>query len=226
MPKIVDLSGKRFGRLVVIEENGRAKNGAKIWRCVCDCGNAHFVTTGNLLSGSTQSCGCYRKEYETDLQCKHGKSNTRLHGIWRGMKGRCYSPRNRSYKNYGGRGIVLCVEWEHNFMNFYSWAMQNGYDDTKSIDRIDVNGNYCPENCRWVDDDIQANNKRNNQKLTAFGETRTLSEWARITGIDRKTISDRISKLHWPVEEALSVKTRVSYDHRRNKEKCVNDRSD
>ena len=111
-------------------------------------------------------------------------------------------------------------------MNFYSWAMQNGYDDTKSIDRIDVNGNYCPENCRWVDDDIQANNKRNNQKLTAFGETRTLSEWARITGIDRKTISDRISKLHWPVEEALSVKTRVSYDHRRNKEKCVNDRSD
>lgn len=225
MPKIVDLTGQKFGRLTVISEAGRAKNGAKKWRCLCDCGNEHFVITGNLLNNSVRSCGCYRKEYVRNKNYVHGKSQTRLHGIWRGIKQRCFNPNENCFDSYGGRGITICKEWKDDFQAFYDWAINNGYADNLSIDRIDVNGNYEPSNCRWADNKTQANNKTSSNLLTMNGETHTVSEWAEITGIDRKTISDRIARFGWSAERALTVKARVTYEHRRNKTKCVNARS-
>ncbi len=225
MPKIVDLTGQRFGRLLVLHmEEKRAKNGMKIYHCLCDCGKEHYVTTNNLLNGSTNSCGCYRKEYVADKNYVHGKSKTRLHGIWRGIKDRCLNQNNSRFNLYGGRGITICKEWKDDFQAFYDWSMKNGYADNLSIDRIDVNGNYEPSNCRWADDKTQANNKTTSVLLTMNGETHTISEWAGIVGIDRKTISDRITRFGWSAEKALTVKARVTYDHRRNKEKCVNAR--
>lgn len=225
MPKIVDLTGQRFGRLTVICEAGRAKNGSKKWRCLCDCGNEHFVTTGNLTNGSTNSCGCYRKEYVSDKNYVHGKSHTRLNSIWRGMKKRCFNQNDSRFNLYGGRGITVCKEWKDDFQAFYDWAMNNGYTDNLSIDRIDVNGNYEPSNCRWADSKTQSNNKSTSFLLTMNGETHTVSEWAEIVGIDRKTISDRITRFGWSAEKALTVKARTTYDHRRNKTECVNARS-
>ncbi|MBU9728066.1 hypothetical protein [Diplocloster modestus] len=149
----------------------------------------------------------------------HGKSSTRLHGIWRGMKMRCYNKKSSSYDRYGERGIRVCAEWKDDFKVFYDWSIRNGYDDTKSIDRIDVNGNYSPDNCRWVDEITQANNKRNNNIVIAHGEAHSLSEWSRISGIDRKTLSDRIRKLGWTLEKALEIEPRDTYDHRGNKAK-------
>lgn len=223
MRKIMDLTGQRFGRLIVIGEAGRAKNGAKRWRCLCDCGNEHFVITGNLLNSSTRSCGCYRKECTASKNYVHGKSQTRLHRIWRGMKKRCFNPNEKCFNLYGGRGITVCEDWKNDFQSFYDWAIKNGYDDSLSIDRINVNGNYEPSNCRWADNKIQSNNKTTSFLLTMNGETHTVSEWAKIVGIDRKTISDRITRFGWSAEKALTVKARITYDHRRNKAECVND---
>lgn len=217
MPKIIDLTGERFGRLTVISLSGRANNGAKIWKCICDCGKEHFATTGNLLSGSTKSCGCYHKEMISEMNYKHGLSKHRLHGIWRGMEQRCCNPKSKSFEHYGGRGITICKEWVSDFENFYNWAIANGYDEFKSIDRIDVNGNYEPSNCRWVNSEIQANNKRNNNKITFQGETHTITEWSRILHIDRKTISDRIFKLGWSPERALKVGVRKNNECGGNK---------
>ena len=203
MPKMVDLTGEHIGRLTVVSLSGRAGNGAKLWKCICDCGKEHFATTGNLLSGSTKSCGCYRKEIVSEKNYKHGLSKNRLHGIWRGMKQRCCNPRSKDFEHYGGRGITICRKWMCNFENFYNWAIANGYDESKSIDRIDVNGNYEPDNCRWADYEIQANNRSNNNKITFRGEIHTIAEWSSILHIDRKTISDRIHKLGWSPEKAL-----------------------
>lgn len=205
MPKKVDLTGQRFGRLRILGESGRADNGAKVWRCICDCGKEHFATTGNLLSGSTQSCGCFHKECVARINYIHGKSNHRLHGIWRGMKKRCYDTNSPDYRKYGGRGIVLCEEWKNDFMPFYEWAIRHGYRPDLSIDRIDVDGNYEPNNCRWADDKIQGNNKRNNHYVTYNGKTLTITEWSELCGIHRKTITDRLDRLGWSVERALTI---------------------
>ena len=214
MGKSIDLQGMRFGRLFVVEKYGKAKNGSIIWKCRCDCGKETMVTSCNLRSGSTNACGCLHNEFISSLSKKHGLSHTRLHGIWRGIKGRCLNHKNSSYQNYGGRGIKICEEWKDNFENFYEWAMSNGYKDDLSIDRIDVNNGYFPENCRWVTDEVQSRNRRNNRKYSHDGETKTLSEWAREYGIDRKTLSDRMDKFGWDFEKALTTKAGASYDRR------------
>ena len=133
----------------------------------------------------------------------HGLSKTRIYRIWKQMRHRCYKTYDSGYAKYGSRGITVCDEWKNDFLAFYEWAMANGYSENLSIDRIDNNGNYCSENCRWVDLDIQANNKRNNHFLTYKGKTQTIAEWSREIGLDYGTLWKRV-KDGWSAERALT----------------------
>ncbi len=219
MKVVKDLTGQRFGRLVVISRTDdyvtpKGRHIAK-WLCQCDCGNMHKATGCHLRSGSLKSCGCYNNECRRARVIRHGQSDTRLHDVWNSMRYRCSNPNNKGYHLYGERGIKVCNEWlgSDGFQNFSKWAFSNGYDESAphgkcTIDRIDVNGNYEPSNCRWVSVQDQNNNRRSNRYLTLNGETRTLAQWARITGIGWSTILARIDKYGWSVKDALTVKVR------------------
>lgn len=203
--KFVDLSGKRFGRLTVlgrgseyIDVSGTSKYK---YRCVCDCGNYVWVRPDDLKKGATKSCGCLRKENGTKQLRKIHKErmrgaphkNARLYNIWTGMKQRCENPNHPRYSDWGGRGISVTAEW-HDFASFQNWALQNGYDNSLSIDRIDVNGNYEPANCRWATKKEQANNTRNSRFLEVNGTKHTVAEWSDITGINQATIAGRLRR--------------------------------
>lgn len=195
-------SGDRFSRLVVIRKSDKKdKSRVSIYECKCDCGNTVFARRTFLLNGRVKSCGCFTK----DRMTKHNKSNTRLYHIRNGMLGRCYNHNNHDYKNYGARGITVCEEWRNSFEKFYDWAIQNGYADNLTIDRENNNGNYEPSNCRWVSIKVQSRNTRKNCFYTYKGETKTLSEWAEITGIRRDTIAYRI-KANVPADKIFENK--------------------
>jgi len=154
------LIGQRFNKLIVLEDAGNDKRGSSQWLCKCDCGTEKFIARGaNLKNNDVQSCGCYQKERATKLNYKHGGSGTRLYNIWRGMRDRCNNPNNQRYKNYSGRGILITEEWS-DYSVFRDWALKNNYQDCLSIDRKNVNGNYEPGNCRWVDNKTQNENKQ------------------------------------------------------------------
>lgn len=202
--KKMDLIGQRFGRWTVIEKADFYRNKGKkvVWRCKCECGNEGYVTTDKLRDGRSQSCGCRIKDRAKETHFKHGDSNSRLYNIWTHMKSRCYRKSDAAYLNYGGRGITVCEEWISDYDNFKNWALSNGYVDTLTIDRIDVNGNYTPENCRWATPKEQACNRRNNVYLEVDGEKHLLTEWSKIVGISVSTISQRL-RLGWSDEKAI-----------------------
>ncbi len=174
MPAFIDLTGEKYGRLVVKEYVGII-SGRTHWFCMCDCGNEIVTSSNSLRRGRTKSCGCLRKECAAShakmagaargmQMLKHGQCGTRLYNVWKSMHQRCFNPKDKFYKDYGGRGISVCSEW-NDFSNFYEWAIQNGYDPLApfgkcTIDRIDNDKGYEPSNCQWVDLSIQANNRR------------------------------------------------------------------
>ena len=160
----VDFINQRFGRLVVIEKTDKRSGTNVIWKCKCDCGNEVFVSSSNLRSGHTQSCGCLQKERVSKAKTTHGMRFTSEYYSWNNMKARCYNPNYKHYKDYGGRGITICDRWRDSFENFLE-DMGSKPSNKHSIDRIDVNGNYDPENCKWSTSQEQARNKRNQRDV-------------------------------------------------------------
>jgi len=204
MSKLIDLSGKRFGRLVVICRAESSRPTETRWKCLCDCGKEVTVDSFKLRHGMTKSCGCLANELTSLRSKKHGMFGTRLYRIWFNMKQRCANPKHIAYKNYGGRGITVCNEWQI-FEPFYKWALANGYRDELTIDRIDNDKGYSPDNCQWLTEKEQGQNKRNNRMICINGETNTVAEWARRTGIKENTLRWRIKK-GIPKEQLLNKK--------------------
>lgn len=203
---LIDLTGKKFGRLTVLKRDDNQKGKDATWVCKCDCGNLTKVTSGHLKDGHTKSCGCLSKERMSEITKTHGMTNTRIYRIYHKMHLRCYSKVNPAYPSYGGRGITICPEWlgEHGLENFAKWSFENGYSDNLSIDRIDNNKGYSPENCRWATAKEQANNTRSTVFLTYKGETKPVSEWSKITGIPQDRLSQR-KRSGWTDEECIET---------------------
>lgn len=207
MGAFIDLTGQRFGRLTVlkraddlIQPSGQHKTQ---WLCKCDCGNVLTVQGNNLKNGHTKSCGCYLTDNPS--HAKHNKCSTRLYKCWKHIKQRCYDKKAKGYADYGGREITVCDEWLHDFQAFYDWAMTNGYKDDLTIDRIDNNKGYSPDNCRWATKKEQANNKRNNHLITYNGKTQTLAQWADELHTNYKKLYSRIVIYDWDIEKAFKT---------------------
>lgn len=202
MSKVKDLTGMTFNRLYIVKRVDNDKDGRARWLCKCECGNIKEVLGKHLISSKIQSCGCLQKERIT----KHNMCNTRIYKEWRNMIGRCS---DKSNLVYGGRGISVCDEWKKDFLSFYAWALNNNYNDKLTIDRIDSNGDYCPQNCRWVNRITQNNNLSSNRLLSYKGEIHTTAEWCRILSLNYSTVCNRLHK-GWSVEKALSKRKWVN----------------
>lgn len=206
-----DLTGQRFGNLYV---NFRAEDKIEpsgyhcvMWNCTCDCGKVVNVRAKSLTGGVTKSCGCLAKKQLSERAGKHHGYGTRLYHVWNSLRQRCNNPNNRAYANYGGRGIHICEEWD-DFATFREWAYSSGYDETAekgkcTLDRIDVNVGYNPNNCRWVSLSEQNKNKTTTPYYTLNGVTHNLKEWSVITGIKYETLWRRY-KAGWSAERSLS----------------------
>lgn len=213
MRQLEDLSGRRFGKLVVLyRTNEQDKGRHYIWYCKCDCGKNTRATSINLKSGNTKSCGCTHSICNNSGITQHiGYSKTRIYRIWRDIKYRTTHNCEWVNHNYSEKGIKMCAEWESNSLAFYEWAIKAGYSDGLSIDRIDNNGDYTPENCRWVDQKTQCRNKSTNRLITYNGETRPFCEWAEVLGINYATLYRRIFRLGWDIERAFTTQVKGSF---------------
>lgn len=209
MSKIIDLTDMRFGRLTVISRALNDKYGRATWLCRCDCGEKCIISGHRLRRGNTVSCGCYKRDKCINQHTIHNLSSTRLYSIWVNMKQRCYNPKASRYERYGGRGITVCSEWINDFQAFHDWAIVNGYSDDLSIDRINNNSGYSPDNCRWVTIEKQAKNKTNNVNVTVHGVTHTIAEWAKISGVSYNILYKKynafVKALNVPVENLIDV---------------------
>ena len=192
---IKDLTGMQFHKLTVLGLE-KVESRKTFWRCRCSCGNIIIARGANLVAGNTKSCGCLRHE-ERPSRRKHGYSHKeRLYNIWKHMRTRCNNANTKDYQNYGGRGIRVCDEWNE-YLPFREWALSHGYNEHLTIDRIDNDGDYCPENCRWATNTTQVRNRRKTVKLSYNGETRALTEWCEIFGLNIKTCYNRLHNYGW-----------------------------
>lgn len=199
---VKDLTGKKFGRLTVLSFAGH-RNRRTYWHCVCDCGEHKIIRADGLTSGASKSCGCGQKERAAEIGHKnktHGMRATRLHKIYTGMKQRCLNPNNNAYMRYGGRGITICNEWLSDITAFFKWAIENGYNDSLTLDRIDNHKGYSPDNCRWATYREQTLNRNVSIKI---GE-KFLADMAKECGIKYHTLYSRVKK-GMNLEDALSV---------------------
>ena len=210
MPKFIDLTGERFGRLVVIKRVENDKHGNSCWLCKCDCEQEVVVRGFSIKKKNTQSCGCFRKETAVQQNTKHGHSKryakTGIYYSWYGMKQRCGNPNNNRYKDYGGRGIIVCEEWME-FPNFLK-DMGNGWKSGLTIERKNNNEGYCKKNCKWTTKKEQNRNSRRNCLIKYDGKTQCLSAWAEETNIGKDTIWGRLYKLGWSPEKTLTTPVR------------------
>lgn len=205
MPKTRNLVGKSFGKWTVIDSSSkRGSRNEVYWLCRCECGTVRDVNEKNMTQGLSKSCGCTNAIGALNKSHGHAANHTisKTYHSWAGMKARCSNPKNSHYHIYGGKGIKVCERW-HRFENFL--ADMGEKPTGASLDRIDPEKDYSPENCRWADAAQQANNKTNNRYITAFGETLTLSQWAERIGVTHGSLVFRIDKAGWPLEKALST---------------------
>lgn len=203
-----DLTGLDFTYLKVIEyfksDYDKWGNKVSFWKCKCVCGKELILPRYDLTQKRKQSCGCMRYRLVASKKKKHGEYKTRLYHIWIGMRRRCFAPKNKHYHNYGERGITVCDEWANDFVPFRDWALTHGYSDDLTIERIDVNGNYEPQNCCWIPRAEQPKNTRISKRYTYNGETKTLRDWGIALGGSPSLVKDRL-KRGWDIEVAIST---------------------
>lgn len=192
-----DLTGEKFGRLKVLGLSPKKSGRKSYWVCECECGNEKLVRSDGLKAGNTQSCGCLKKEQDKlnlTTHHRHMESKTRLYHEWQHIKYRCNNSNSGSYDRYGGRGIKICDEWNGSYESFRNWALNNGYSDDLTIDRIDVNGDYEPNNCQWITLPEQMNNRTTTIWVTHENKTQNLTQWADELGFNRGTLNSRYSR--------------------------------
>ena len=192
------IAGQKFGMLTVVQFS-HINNGGYYWLCRCDCGTVKPMPISNLKRGDTKSCGCNR----TKVNITHGLTHHKIYGVYVNMIERCYNSKNKSFKHYGGRGISVCDDWKNDNTKFFSWAFASGWQESLQLDRIDNEGNYSPENCRFITHKVNVNNRRNNRLLTYKGQAKTFTEWAEISGVSRKLIEYRLNQ-GMSAEEAIT----------------------
>ena len=202
MSKLIDVTGKKFNMLTVVERLENTSDGGSVWLCRCECGTLTKVRGKNLKNGAVKSCGCLKNKPTTQT---HGMSKTSIYKIWAGMKSRCSYEKSCSFSRYGGRGIKVCDEWKNSFESFYTWSLDNGYKKGLSIERVNNNGDYCPENCKWVSQKEQCLNRRTNIVYKYKGESHTLTEWCEALNLNYKLVHNRIYKLGWSFDKAVSM---------------------
>jgi len=195
-------NGQVFNLMTIIEETEPRKK-QRQFLCRCECGHIGKYVLVLLVNGETKSCGCLRKKTFLERNTSHGLSRTKLNAVYQAMKQRCENPNNTNYKHYGARGIKVCEEWLKSLITFYNWAIESGYKEGLSIDRIDVNGNYEPNNCQWVKMKIQTRNKRDNIFIEFNGEKLCVQDWANRLEITHTTLTKRLKK--WGIEKSLTT---------------------
>ena len=208
--KLIDLTGKKYNHLTVVRRVENSENGVARWECLCDCGNTTIVRGKNLKNGSVKSCGCLRKICKNKT---HGMTRTRLYREWRGIRTRCNAKGDMG-KYYHHRGITVCKEWDESFEKFMEWSLLNGYRDDLTIERIDNNKGYCPENCKWIPKSEQSENRRSCVWVTHNGKTKNLMQWCEEYNVPYKLVHNRMYKLNWSFERAISTPCDIS---KRNK---------
>lgn len=199
--------GIKYGKITIIKYLGKIKNNSnrRYWLGKCECGNTIKLCSSEIINRKRKQCHLCSKPTKI-----HGMTNTRLFNIWQSMKARCYNPNNSDYYNYGAKGTIVCKEWKNNFLNFYNWAINNGYNKNLTIDRINTYGSYEPNNCRWADNYTQANNKKRTIKILYKGNYYTITEISKITGIPRNVISARYYA-KWNAEKIFNIPLNAPY---------------
>lgn len=209
MPKaLIIKNGQIFNRLTVLKEVEK-RDGKRYFKCICECGNSGEYRLISMRAGKIKSCGCLRSEQNRTVAITHGKRNTRLYSIWHSMKQRCFNPNNLKYEFYGERGVSIYKKWVDSFELFYNWAIQNGYSNNLTLDRIEVNGNYEPSNCRFISMKEQSRNKRNNVFIEFNGEKLCVVDWAKKLQISNSAMQKRLK--NWTLEKALTEPKNYKY---------------